>query len=1186
MPTIAATLDAHLSGNDIASQISSQAGHLAAVATTIEGLVAHPPQSVGDLLGALQSFPLPDINVAGNLGTALSSLHGALPSDLASVTGPVTSGLAHLQDTLGTDLAQAFTTGLQPILDLAKLIGTDFTCRGTPPSGPGTSGSPPGPGAPAGSPPAPAGSPPATGSPPAVSGAPAAAGSPPAPSGASAAVASVGKALGLFPSPLTLDSFLAWLVTITGGVRVNTSIPVTIPILDDVHDGLETLLSWKSKQPADILADLVATMTEVATVVRATPTSTFGTLPADLAALPGAINAASLGSTLDGVASRLGELSAAIGRGDVSGTGPSVTALGALLDQYDASRAQMHAALGRLPGLSTRLQHLPIDLDGAQSRLVSFLQDSGALQAGIAAGPVPPVDQPAIDAISHVLSPAVGWLQDVAAKLDLSAVQGPLTSIATQASSAVDALDNAIATVTTQVQGLFGQVESVIDSVDVAALMGQVTTAIAGFKTEVVNQLTQLFAPIQAAVEQVVTTIGQGIDAFQPQTLVDALHKVMDSVTGVLNDPAILGAVKDITDAVQAATQQLNGLSFAPVGDEVVNEIGQVTTALKALDPSTLSPALQLALQGAVAILPHDLSFATGPIEADFDQIVDAGPGKLVAEAKAPVAALTAQVNRFSPAALIGDALSGPFNQLIATMQGFKPSSLLDPVNHELDALKARLVASASPGRLLEPLQPPFDQLLAAFDRFKPEDIVKPLQDALSSAIDTVLKAVPVQSVLDGIGAVIAKVQAVADTGNAAIAVFQQVHDLLAGLADAPAGLEAWAASIVTTVGQIADTGALTSAVAQVASSVDATKSAALLASCDAMLAPATGAIDALNPQGRLTTVVQAYRAVPASALAALPDSPQKAAVTAVVQRANPLQPAFGAPLESLAALRASITSARAALGTALATWDARYHAADGVLACLAGLQPTSANLATWLGDAATTLVVRPLRTLMALVAPAAAGLQPIVTELKALITDVAGKITALVSGPGSIGAIKTAVDALLAKLKGLNISFLSDSLKSVFADVRTKLQALSPATLKGAVDKAFADMLATLDLHQILPTADVQKLDGDFTALITKLQGLDPGKLVVAAVQPVFDATVAPLIKAFDLSAALDAVAALLTNMKGDLKAELDKVDGAYQAMIAAVPSLSPMAIVGDVVGAVGGALGGDLGGSVGGLL
>src|SRR5207244_3538241 len=468
MPTIADTLNAHLSGNDIASQVSAQAGHLGAVATTIEGLIAHPPQSVGDLLGSLQSFPLPDINVGGGLGTALSSLHGALPGDLSSLTGPVTSGLTQLQTTLGTDLAHAFTEGLQPILDLAKLVGTDFSCLTTPAQGAPGAPAVPGPGAP--------GSPPGSGTPappPGLSPGPAA--SPPAHPAPASALASIGSALGIFPSPLTLDSFLVWLVTLTGTLRASAVLPVPIPILDDVHDGLETLVAWKSKQPPAILADLVDAMKAVDDLVKASPAAAFGTLPADLAALPTQIAGTTLAQVADGVVARLGEIATAVSHGDLSGTGASITALGALLDQYDAARSQMQPTIAGLPAVQARLAHLPVDLDGAQGRLVALLHDSGTLQAGAPSGTLPHVDQAAIDAIGQVLSPVVAWLQDIAAKFDLSKIQGPITTVANGAKSAVDSVDSALAAVTTQVQHLFAQVESVIDGVDVAGLVGQVT---------------------------------------------------------------------------------------------------------------------------------------------------------------------------------------------------------------------------------------------------------------------------------------------------------------------------------------------------------------------------------------------------------------------------------------------------------------------------------------------------------------------------------------------------------------------------------------------------------------------------------------------------------------------------------------------------------------------------------------
>jgi hypothetical protein len=261
-----------------------------------------------------------------------------------------------------------------------------------------------------------------------------------------------------------------------------------------------------------------------------------------------------------------------------------------------------------------------------------------------------------------------------------------------------------------------------------------------------------------------------------------------------------------------------------------------------------------------------------------------------------------------------------------------------------------------------------------------------------------------------------------------------------------------------------------------------------------------------------------------------------------------------------------------------LGGWDGRYHGPDGALSCVTGLQASTANLSTWVGG---TLggALRPLRSLLTLAGPIGALIAPVATQIQALVGDLAGKVTQLLTGPGSVGAIKGAIDGLVARLHGLNLNFLTQSLGDVFHTVRAKLEALSPAALKGIVDKAFNDMLGTLDLGLILPAADVAALDADYHAVIAKLQALDPKKLVIDVVQPQFDTKVKPLIQAFDLAAALDAVSQMLQRLKGDLRTELGKVNDAYKAMLAAAPSMSPMAIVGDVVGAIGGAIGGDIG-------
>jgi len=193
------------------------------------------------------------------------------------------------------------------------------------------------------------------------------------------------------------------------------------------------------------------------------------------------------------------------------------------------------------------------------------------------------------------------------------------------------------------------------------------------------------------------------------------------------------------------------------------------------------------------------------------------------------------------------------------------------------------------------------------------------------------------------------------------------------------------------------------------------------------------------------------------------------------------------------------------------------------------------------------------------------------VTEVKKLVDDLDGKITSLLTGPGSLGDIKTTIEALVDRLHQVNLDFLTTSLDDLFADVRSKLAALDPANLAQALKTDFDSLLGSLDLSQALPQADVDELDADYQKVIDKLAQLDPKKLVTDVAQPVFDSDVKPLLDAFDLSKLLDAIVDKLNGLKDELKQELDKVNDSYKQMRAAIPAMS----LGDVAGAAAAAVG-----------
>ncbi len=59
---------------------------------------------------------------------SLTSVQGALPSDLSSVTGDLTSGLGSIGSSV-TTLTTTLASALQGVLAVAKIAQTDFRCR-------------------------------------------------------------------------------------------------------------------------------------------------------------------------------------------------------------------------------------------------------------------------------------------------------------------------------------------------------------------------------------------------------------------------------------------------------------------------------------------------------------------------------------------------------------------------------------------------------------------------------------------------------------------------------------------------------------------------------------------------------------------------------------------------------------------------------------------------------------------------------------------------------------------------------------------------------------------------------------------------------------------------------------------------------------------------------------------------
>ncbi len=1159
MPTLFERLDQALEGNELDGRLAAQVGSLTAIVDVVSGLIANPPDELGDLQAAISELPLPDLQLGGEFSGTLDAIREALPSDLSSVTGDLLNGLQQLQTTVGTQLTQVLQDTLEVVLAIYRLTQIDFTCEeaAAPEGGAG------GPGG--GTPPPGGGTPPPT-----------------QPHPVGAVVERTNGFLDLLPSPLNVEGFLAWLIQATDCAQRNALLPRNIPLYDDIRDPLETLVTWNGLTADQVRDQISAALADTAAFVRDSASFALAGPLADLSSLPASIGASTLRQIASDLAARLAELRTAVNSGDLSGTGPAVAAVNALLDQYAALRPTLEAdVLPLLEPLQARLAALADDLEDQMAHVLSVLRPPGALAddledqmahvlsvlrpPGALADlepfnvtlPSPPLAD-SLAAVEQWLNAVTDWLRDLLDKLDLTAIRDPLRTVADGARAAVDGLDQGLTAVTLQVQSLFGEVESLLDQLDTAAIQAQVEAAIQEFRDELVQQLNDLFAPAREAVSQVVDTIDAAVDSFDPEDIIEALQQAVQSVTDVLQDPAVTSAVEQVKGTLDTVRQQVEALSFAPLTDEVVAAIEAIAEQLRQIEASQLPAPLQAALQTALSALPGDLTPFTDPVIDEFGQMIEAGPVPLVEAVREQPQRLLERVRQFEPAALLGDSLSQPYQQLIAQMEAFKPSGLLEPAQSALNSLKDRLRESASPGLAIQPLQALFDQLVQSFNALDPEALVAPLEQRVSEVINGVLDALPVDEVFDQVDEALGKIEETIGVGDDLLALLRRVRELLDAFEDPQAKVDTFISAVIARVESLTDTSPLEPVLQDLSDALDGTRASALLARFDAAAGALLSALEDLAPQDRLVALVQAYNGVSRQALAALPDSAEKAALTAALDRFNPAQPVFAAPYQALEELRQAIQQARASLQALLADWDERFHDADGTLAALRLAQATGEQLAQFLGDELGPQLTRPLVKAFAALDPVRQTADVFITELESLITDLQARLTDLLLGPDSLGGIRDALQELVQRLRDFNLDFLSDSLASLFANVRGKLEAISPAQLGQALQTAFEDMLDTLDLGLVLPPDDVAQLDSAYTSVLDKLKGLDPNTLVTEVLQPEFEETVLPLLEAFDLTPLLTAIVERLRTLDDELRQEMARVNEAYQEMLRSAPSVS----------------------------
>ena len=1146
MSNLFTQLNTSLDGSDFTQKLTGQIGNLTSLIDLVTGLVNDPPDSLGDLVQVLDEIELPnlgsDLGVDTGFASVLNSIGDVLPADLSQVTGGLTSGLNELGASISADIAGELSATIQAAKAIYELIQLDWTCKDGSTSATGSSGPD-------------SGSDPGNNSDTEEE-------EQSATESLSASMDQLDSMLNLLPDPVNIKSILPLIIDSTNKISRMIPVPIAIPGFNDIFEPLDIIVSWDRMEEADFAAFISDTFSETADLIKDSLRAGIDSLKTGFTdQINGPAQVAVLEPVAENLASEIDALISVVETGDPAGSGILVANLDSLLDQYDAIKNSLPADFfDNARVLNQSIKSLVDDLqDQIESVIIAVspgrvLEDLDPLLAKLEFQP----GSAEIEKLEELLDTIFGWLQELVNKIDLTAIQEPLETAVNTAESAVGEIDNLMVGVTLNVQELFGQLESLIDQVDPQALIAQVTEAINTFGEEISGQMESLLAPINAAVSALVSNVGSAVDQFNPADLVTALETVFTSIQSLLN-PA-LQSVDEIRQAIESAVDALNNLSFAPLADQVIESIDDVTESLDSIDEATLNTMLEMALDTAVAILPADLEPLVQPLITGMGEIIEDenGPVAIINSVNDKPAELLDKIKEYDPAVLIQDALTDNYTAVLTQMKEFSPGNLIiEPMEQVLNALKQRLTDEVQPSKLLKPLEQVFEQIKESFSALEPAELIEPLNQAVTNAINTVIDLLPLDesdAAMEQVDKVVKKIEEFVGTGDKIKSVFQKIRDILNNLTDADQQIDNWIDEIIGKLDLSGVQSTINAALSELSDAVSAVKANDLKNYINQEFDEILDSFDTLNPDIFLTDIVQKYRRLE-TGVNALPDSSEKTVITDLLARLNPMQEGFLGPFQVYANIKENITTVKQGLEAAFETWDTQYHHPESMFSNLGYDSLNTDQLKDMIRETIEPVLKKPLKALFSWSQPVSDAIIAFLGKIEPLIDSLQDKIAVLLLGPEALDRINDSIQSLEDRLRNLDFGFITASVESIFNEIETKIESLNPAVIGSALDQAFADFLETIDVTLLISQSDIDQLNSDFEEVITKLEALNPDTLVVQPLSEIYNNNILPLINAFDISEVIDAIVSRLKELDDELKTELDRVNQEYVEMLAAVP-------------------------------
>lgn len=1145
MATLLEQLGSLASGGSVSVDIAGAARQFTDIGSTLRGVMSNPPGDFAALLGQLDALPLPQLQLAGDLTAGLGNLLPQLQGALSGGTEPLSGALAGLGGNVTDGLATALGPLLAAIEAVRTLLATDLSCGLVPALAP-----------PAVAPPLPAPAP-GPGDPPIPPPPPPAPVPAPAPVLSAQQVDAAKALLDSLPADMSVPALLRWLHARIGTHRPGYFYFRSIPVVDDLRDPLDTLVRWDGADGAALVAEFGTTFTALAGLVtRATAAQLAAALPAGPV---GALPAAATGTAAQQLIAALEAVDSAVSADDAA-------ALAAALGQAQAAQAALEAQnlildaqAGAIAALRAAILELPGALETGICRLTVLLSPRAAFGDFTSAiGPVVPGDlaADAFEPLTRTFTATRQALERLLGALDVGAVTGPIAAVLGQAQDAIATVEQGIAQLTAGARAAFAQADAALAAFDPEVILAQARGAIEQAVQTLADAIASALGPAGAALTSTISAAESALGAFDPEALAAPVQALLDELSTLLQGPEMQGLV-DALGQLQTLAQRLDELSFAPVGDVVIGGIGEVKSALDSIDDANLVAPMPEMIATAMSVLPPSLVPIIEPLLGELDGLIEQGPGALLDGLRELPRRIADALAAYAPRALLEEPLGTPFAALTSELEEFSPTAWLDGADGALEGALGRLADALDPVPLLAPLAQVHGTLAQELAALRPGQLLAPFTEQIEDVLAVLDDVLPTEDLAQALVQVATQVQRLLEPFDQATEVIAAWTPKLALLADPHAQLSAWLDAILAKLPADTPTllagplGALTAA-------VDGARATALQAAWTTARAPLDAALAAADAPARLARLAQAKSALTAARVAAVSNAAQRTALTAFLADFDPLG-SVGRGLARLGRLGDASTQTGAALTALLADWDARYLRPDGPLAGLLPPTLTVDSLRAQLREAIDRQLGVPVVGFLKALKVISALVAAFGDAVGDLLEAIQARLAALLSAPQALADAAQALDVLVDRITGIDLDVYTREVDALHGTLLDRLRALDPATLGATLRDALADLLDEINLGAVFSPALRTQLDAAWAQLQAKVAALDPGPLVIEPLQAVYEQDLLPVVQAFDVGDALQAVLDKLDALPDELRTELDRVDVAYQAMLAAAPTSSP---------------------------